>query len=971
MNAPKLDTRTCDDLVARTEELARTYSDWRPPENGQVDAGRALIRLFAHMAEGVVERLNQAPEKNYLAFLDLIGAHVRPPQPARAPLTFHLASGSQTEAFVPARTRVAAATSEGGEVLFETEQDLVVTPAQLTAVWVRDPDSDRYTDVTAQATGIQKIAWTLFEGNQPIEHSLYLACDAIFTLPGPKKVDLTIETPGADQLAELPLDWTWWDGETWQPLYVLSSQPFSSRWHISILDMPVPAPHTINGHAAGWIRATLSDPLSPDAEVPPVERITASARISRTDLAPDLVFEDTRPIDLGKDFFPFGEIPAFNDVFYLGSEEVFSRPGAEVSIDIRMSDPPPVPINASEDLVLGWEVWNGQAWQEVGRSTPGMSDTAPFTDGTRGLTRSGRITFTLPDTLAPTGVNGQESAWLRVRILQGNYGTAGDMVQVEDEDGVPTFQNLPATWGPPSVATLSLEYTDRVESAPEACYACNDFTYADHTGALAEGRACRIFLPVEDRRPTVYLGFDRPFANRPTTLYLQVEPDPDPSDDPQGSAEPARVVWEYAGPSGWTHLGVDDGTRGIQQRGLIRFVGPPDFVSCAEFGQEGYWLRARWEGGTFPHPPRIRGVMANTTWASHTITLENEILGSSTGEPHPVFRTSRAPVLLGQRIEVLEPEPSAATHASAWVRWRQVPDFYGSGPGDRHYVLDHITGELRFGDGRQGKIPPPDRNNIRVGRYRTGGGQQGNCEAGSLTQLKTSLPYIAGAANPEAATGAADAETLEQVKARGPKTLRHRDRAVAAQDFEDLAHLASPRVARARAIAPHYDPIQCRWMADHGAEEAGRIGLILVPQSEAAQPIPDPELLRQVKTYLTDRCPPTLDLWIAGPDWIEITVTVEVAPTSLEAADVLQTVVTRALTEFLHPLTGRSDGSGWPFGRRPHQSDLFAVIEALEGVDHVQFLSLEAKEPEPLRLDRSLIFSGPHAVTALAPGEDT
>ena len=48
------------------------------------------------------------------------------------------------------------------------------------------------------------------------------------------------------------------------------------------------------------------------------------------------------------------------------------------------------------------------------------------------------------------------------------------------------------------------------------------------------------------------------------------------------------------------------------------------------------------------------------------------------------------------------------------VRWHEVPDFYASGPRDRHYVLDRFTGQVRFGDGVNGLVPPIGIGNVRL-----------------------------------------------------------------------------------------------------------------------------------------------------------------------------------------------------------------------------------------------------------------
>ena len=80
------------------------------------------------------------------------------------------------------------------------------------------------------------------------------------------------------------------------------------------------------------------------------------------------------------------------------------------------------------------------------------------------------------------------------------------------------------------------------------------------------------------------------------------------------------------------------------------------------------------------------------------------------------------------------------------------------------------------------------------------------------------------------------------------------------------------------------------------------------------------------------------------------------------------------LEAFLHPLTGGPDGTGWAFGRIPHRSDLFALIDRQPGVDHVVRLDV-SMDPDPAGLSaeelaRTLVWSGPHAV-AVVPGEGT
>ena len=149
-DAPKIDPRTAPDVAGQVRYFLEKYTG-RKFEQAD-GASAALVNVFARYAELLIERLNKVPEKNFLAFLDLLGASPTPPQPARAPLTFTLSEGSTVDAVVPKGTQVAAAPAEGESepATFETESELVVMAAQLTSIFVRDPENDRSADRSSQ-----------------------------------------------------------------------------------------------------------------------------------------------------------------------------------------------------------------------------------------------------------------------------------------------------------------------------------------------------------------------------------------------------------------------------------------------------------------------------------------------------------------------------------------------------------------------------------------------------------------------------------------------------------------------------------------------------------------------------------------------------------------------------------------------------------------------------------------------------
>ena len=174
--APNIDQRTASDIAGQVQHLIRIYVPEQPKFDPATGMSGALVGVFARFAEIIVQRLNQVPQKNFLAFLDLLGAALLPPQPARVPLTFSLAAGSTVDGLVPVGTQVAAPPAEGEQepVIFETERELTVTAAQLAALFVRDPEQDTYADHSALIASPSGGEALLFQGNRRIEHILYI-----------------------------------------------------------------------------------------------------------------------------------------------------------------------------------------------------------------------------------------------------------------------------------------------------------------------------------------------------------------------------------------------------------------------------------------------------------------------------------------------------------------------------------------------------------------------------------------------------------------------------------------------------------------------------------------------------------------------------------------------------------------------------------------------------------------------------
>lgn len=992
-SAPAIDPRGYADLVADTERLAQLFSAWRPPAEGS-DHGRALIALFAGMTEQVARRLNAVPDRDFLAFLELLGAEPLPARAATVPLTFSLPPGSTAPAFVPAGTPASAPAGAGAPARFFAERDLVAGPAALAAAVVLEPLADRRADVPSPGT--PGGPWPGFTGDSLIEHALYVAHDEFARLSRPRSLAVGLQLADADardRFGALPLEWSAWTGTGWGPLASSGAPAGDVGWSVDLGDVVLPEETAVGGRTARWLRARLSRAIDtvPTADGLAVHGAAVTATVPDVPgAAPEAALAGGSPVDLSGDVFPFGEQPHFADSFALSSA-VLGRPGAQVSVDVALSRGAPVAPRPSDDLVLVWEVGGAAGWVEVGRSGGGAQGTvAGFSDGTAAFSQDGQVRFPVPPSGGPVVLSGVSGWWLRIRIAGGNYGAAATFRPAPDAAHPPVL--VPASFAPPALASLRVGWRFDGTEPARALLTVNGDAVDDVT---ATAPFVPFRAPAEDR-PALHLGFDRPFPDRPVLLYLLVDPVPPENAPPLGTA-PLR--WEYATPAGWSGLGAVDETHGLTRSAPVGFVGPPDLVPTARFGRSLCWLRI---SPAVPGPapsPLLRGILTNTVPATAAVTGPPEVLGSGDGSAGRVFRTARRPVLDGELVEVLT--------ASGWAAWARTPDFAGSAPLDRAYVLDRDLGEIRFGDGRRGALLPAGAA-VRA-TYASGGGASGNVPAEAVTKLEVALAGIDRVANHEPAGGGADAEPVERVRVRGPVVLRHGGRAVAAEDYADLATTASPDVARALAVPVQVNPLDVAWidpaptppapsadgpgpadpaaagsvvctapasaLAAHSPPSAGRVTVAIVPESADVRPAPSRQLLDGVADALSARCPAVLadgGLTVVGPVWIEVTVRVTVAVRDPQAAQSLPGVVTAAIDRFLHPLHGGPDGGGWAFGRAPHRSDLLALLVPQPGVDHVVRLDL-TESPDRAGLPaadlaRALVWSGLHTVTVVSAG---
>ena len=373
--------------------------------------------------------------------------------------------------------------------------------------------------------------------------------------------------------------------------------------------------------------------------------------------------------------------------------------------------------------------------------------------------------------------------------------------------------------------------------------------------------------------------------------------------------------------------------------------------------------------------PSITGLGAitigGTVDAVNAELILAEEIGISEGVPGQRFDLRHLPVVPSEEPAVLE-----VSGDDGWEDWTQVPDFAGSGPDDRHFVLDVSAGEVRLGpavrqpDGSlRGYGAVPTKNaRLRVRAYRTGGGRKGNVAKGALSVLKSSIPFVSRVENRRAAAGGVEGEEIENAKLRGPIRLRTRGRAVTTEDYEHLAREAAPEVARIRAVA-----------AGDGAD-AGSVRVLVVPSASGGdggwlrfeQLVPSDETLQKITDRLEESRVIGTRAIVEPPIYRGVTVVAKLRARARQNPTRLQEEALQALYAYFDPITGGPDGAGWPFGRPVNVGEVYSVLQGLRGTELVEDARLYGADPvtgqrgqqtQRLELEsHALVFSYEHQV---------
>ena len=490
----------------------------------------------------------------------------------------------------------------------------------------------------------------------------------------------------------------------------------------------------------------------------------------------------------------------------------------------------------------------------------------------------------------------------------------------------------------PGVDTLAVfETQDALYAAPGAI----GEVFVGDPGSFAAIDPTQPFAPFGDpptSNTALLIGLTSPAAPSVTLTFGLGVAAPAGAPPPVGAGGVAplpvplgpALIWEVLDGAHYQVLNVNrDETAGLARSGLVELDLPTEWRPGLPVGlvdaKSTRWVRLRVAYGQFSTTPRLAYLALNMARALGARTIRDEVPTPMPASDGRRLQLSQVPVVPGSlQLDIDE----SGLQGGATMRWNPVPDLAAAGPEDAVFELDVVTGELRFGNGTNGRALPQGYRNVHATRYQAFSAVPDQVEAKGIVVPITPVESVTKVENPLASSGGGPGETVPQALARGPLEIRTRWRAVAPADYALLAlHAAGAQVARAYAVPGLH-------AAYPGALIPGVVGVIVVPPvSGDGPPVPGPETLRGLATSLAAAAAPAgVEVVTAAPSYQSVGVAVGVVLADGADAGAAATALLQALDTYLHPLNGGDDGAGWPFGGTISYTRLLRRITAVPGV---------------------------------------
>jgi hypothetical protein len=224
--------------------------------------------------------------------------------------------------------------------------------------------------------------------------------------------------------------------------------------------------------------------------------------------------------------------------------------------------------------------------------------------------------------------------------------------------------------------------------------------------------------------------------------------------------------------------------------------------------------------------------------------------------------------------------------------------------------------------------------------------------------VRTFLRLLDGKPRPEGAPVSLDEATHATLGA-----LRERWRAVTPEDYEYLAMHHWPRSVDAKASTAaelHLSRVLCLPERDlslplsnpnRSKPAPGHVSVIVVQGKDKdllPWTTPRDEFLSALTLFFQSRRLIGTRVHVLGPDYTGFWLSASIYLKDDARPQEVKLELNKLLDAYFDPRTGGREGTGWPFGRDVHVSDIYARLDGVRGVEFVEDLQIETSGDMPL-----------------------
>jgi hypothetical protein len=935
----KLDDRTYEDIREEAiSNIVKHCPEWT--NHNESDPGITLIELFSSMTEMILYRLNRVPEKNYIAFLDLIGIGQRLPIPSKTNVTFELSDGYQIDmdeksTILLQEGSIVTTEPQADEdtIIFETNRDLYLSNLKLLNIYSKRFNSHKNRDevVNHSQKIVDNIEFQPFGENEnsTSQAEIFISADEFMFLQNNVKTTLMFRLPTTMRKYNINSDymknmqWQYFDGFNWHDMEI------AYDYQLAIDDKDADVLYVTLGGSNEeftksviekfdqeekfYIKGIFTDIRDwlPNLMVYEISMVTSS---SEKGVFPTKCFHKNEEIDLNNEFYPFGSRPKVDnpmeqEEFIIKCDEAFGVAGSIVSLELNHSLNPEYKFpQDSANLKIEWEYSTGIAdWSFL-----------EVKDTTENFTQNGIVSFEVPNDICEVELQGESGYWIRAKIASGDFGH--DEQTIQDDDGNVT---LSSTLNPPLLNKLVIHYT-HVRKDFTDCYIFNNFKH--NKIQFDKNRAVNLFTSEYSKEEAIIFGFDSYLSEDYLDIYFNIENKTYLNSNLY--AKQRIIDWELYQNGVWHKLEVEDSTDGLTKSGYIRLNLPsieklePLTVYIEELKR--MWIKGRIKFNSLKSSPMVKNILLNTVETLQKETFRDEFIASSTGLPNMKYELNSKNLITPPTVFVGDEE------------YKAVDRFIDYTQNDKVFRFNGITGEIEFGDGQNGIVPDLGED-IVVKEYAITLGSQGNIPKNTLSVLREPINYIASVSNPFNSQGGQNGDSLEDLKKYAPQVLKTMDRAVTIEDYKLLTQSFSPFIKKAYCKGKDNN-VYITILTEDIVQNNGFINKYF---------------LEALQNYLKERSLITVTPIITAPNIVNITLYIKLKYTfknySYIRSELSENLLKNA-KKYFDPFDG-FNLKGYPLGRDINKGDIHNIINSTDSNFYMSEIKYELNSSGEL-LDR-------------------